>query len=401
MKKILTLFLLIGLALTLFACKTSDTGADSSASPGASSLPAGSVPPDASPEASSAPAYIPGYTKIGWYDPAGDYYNRDPYRIVYITYQCGSFGALMSTNFAGWASVTNVDYSTVDAADMDKFYNLVETYAGQGVDGFILDGDPSTGDRTVELTNELGVTAWTTATSALRNPDGSMLWIGVTMDSTASGRTQADWLWTHYKDYFTGDYDINDIGYIHCGYSVVPNLQQVEDGVIDYLSSTDFNMDNYFPADASGQSWEAEVAYNLVSTVISSHSDITYWLVSTCCEPFGAGAASAVETAGKTNETAIVISQDGNTLFSQWDSGYDGCWVGALTCPMEFFTEPIMLGVIAMIDGLATPETIWPEYKTDGEKYANVIVDNTMLTADNYKQFLTELKERAPFNTQG
>jgi hypothetical protein len=88
--------------------------------------------PAASPEAPSEPAYTPGYTKIGWYDADGDYYNRDPYKIVYITYQCGSFGALMSSNFKGWASVTNVDYSTVDAEDMDKFYNFVETYAGQG-----------------------------------------------------------------------------------------------------------------------------------------------------------------------------------------------------------------------------------------------------------------------------
>ncbi len=71
--------------------------------------------------------------------------------------------------------------------------------------------------------------------------------------------------------------------------------------------------------------------------------------------------------------------------------GYDGCWVGALTCPMEFFTEPIMLGVIAIIEA-------WPRPKQSGrnirrtEKLRKRIVDNAMLTVDNYTQFLTDLK---------
>ena len=221
------------------------------------------------------------------------------------------------------------------------------------------------------------------------------------MDSVGSGRELAKWLMMNYENYFGSDVDINDIGYIHVDYSVIENVHQSETGVSEYLSANGFNMDNYFVADAAGNTFDGEVAYNLVSTTISSKSDINYWLVSTCCEPYGAGAASAVETLSKTNENALVVSQDGTTLFSQWDAGYDGCWVAALTCPMEFFTEPIMLGVIAIIDGLATPETIWPDYKADGDTYANVVVANTMLTVDNYAEFLADLKERAPFEVEG
>ncbi len=394
MKKIFTLFLILGLVMTLFACNNSNSGSENSESPSETTS-AQLDDPD------TEDTYTPGYTTTGWYDPDGDYYNRDPYKIVYITYDCGSFGAQMSDNFKGWASITNVDYSTVDSADMDQFYNLLEVYVGQGYDGFILDGDPSTAERTVELTNELGVTAWSTAVSPLRNADGTMMWAGVSMDSKGSGYELAEWLFTNYPANFGNDVDINDIGYIHVDYSVVPNVHVMVEGIEEFFATTDFNMENYFVVDAAGQSFEAETGYNLVSTTISSNSDIDYWLISTLCEPYGAGAASAVESIGKTKENALVASQDGTTLFTQWDAGYDGCWAAALTCPMEFFTEPIMLGVIAMIDGTATSETLWPDYLSEGETYPNLVVANTMLTVDNYSEFLADLKERAPFEVEG
>jgi hypothetical protein len=53
-----------------------------------------------------------------------------------------------------------------------------------------------------------------------------------------------------------------------------------------------------------------------------------------------------------------------------------------------------------MIDGLATAETIWPEYKPDGDKYPNLIVQPTLLTADNYKQFIEDLAKSAPFKSE-
>lgn len=398
MKKVLALLLVLVMALSLIACNSA-ANTTASSSPSASTEPSAvTASTEATPPADST--YTPGYSKVGWFDPNGDYYNRDPYKIMYLTFQTGSFGALINDNFKGWASITNVDYATADAVDMDKFYNLLETYATQGIDGFILDGDPSVGERTVELTKELGITAWTTATSALRNTDGSMLWAGVTMDSKGNGTIIADWLYKNYQTYFGADVKLSDIGYIHVDYSVIPNVHEEEVGVVDYLKTVDFNMDQYFNADAAGKTFEADTAYNLVSTILAGNPDIKYWLLSSCCEPYGAGASRAVEDLGKTSKNAIVLSQDGFSLFSQWDAGYNGTWVGALTCPMQTFTNPIMLGVIAMIDGTATAESLWPDYKAAGDKYPNLIVDPTLLTVDNYKRFLVDLAASAPFKTE-
>ncbi len=66
---------------------------------------------------------------------------------------------------------------------------------------------------------------------------------------------------------------------------------------------------------------------------------------------------------------------------------------------MQTLTEPIIMGVIAMIAGRATAETIWPEYKPAGQNYPNVVVKSSLLTVDNYKQFLADLAKSAPFKT--
>jgi hypothetical protein len=76
-------------------------------------------------------------------------------------------------------------------------------------------------------------------------------------------------------------------------------------------------------------------------------------------------------------------------LIPNWEKGvYSTCWVSTVYYAQSIFAEPIVCGLIAMLDGRATPEKLWPEWKAPGAKYANVICDTRVLTKDTYKDYL-------------
>ncbi len=397
MKKVVATLLSVLVAVTLFACaKTETPNAAPSTTPSSSPSSSPAVSPSTVP--SDAPSADT--SKIGWYNPERDYAGRDPYKVVYISYQGGTFGELLEANFKGWASVLNIDYTRMDAPTMDTFYSTMEVYANEGYDGYILDGDPVLADKTIEYAKELDIKAWLPAMSTLRSADGKMMWPGVTMDSAWAGREQISWAWDNYSKYLGEGVDTANLGVIFVDYSVIPNLHLTEEGTKGWLSEkatgSGFNMDNYFVADAAGLAFNAETAYTLVSTIISSNSNISHWIICTCMEPYGVGASRACEDMDKIGK-AIVVSQDGTTLFDSWDNDYEGCWVAALTSPLQYFTEPTMCGILALIEGEATPETLWPESVAPGDTYANNVIYSTMLTKENYKEFLADLVEKAPF----
>ncbi|NLA86205.1 MAG: hypothetical protein GX847_02765 [Clostridiales bacterium] len=397
MKKAMAILLACLMAFTLFACNENKAPVET-APPPADDAPA-AMTPDSMPDTPGSPP-ASGNVEIGTYDPDRDYFDREPYSVMYISYQAGSFGELIEMNLQGWASVLNIKFDRLDAQTMDDFYSTMEICANEGYDGFVLDADPTLGAKTLELAEELGIKAWLGATSVIRDDDDTMLWPGVTMDSYWAGQEQMRWAFDNYDNYYDNEVDMSKLGVIFCTYSVIPNLQLVEDGASEWVETNavplGFDMGNYFIADATGMGFDAPTAYDLVSAIMSTNSHVENWIVGTCMEPYGVGASRAAEELGKEG-SAIVVSQDGTTVFAQWDTGYDGCWVAALTSPLQYFTEPIMCGVLALIEGEATPETLWPDHVQPGNKYANRIVLSTMLTKENYVEFHEELAAKAPF----
>lgn len=305
---------------------------------------------------------------------------------------------MIDANFKGWSTLLNLDYSHMDAQTMDDFYNQLQIYADQGYDGYILDGDPTTGSRTLDLTKELGITNWMTATSALKDTDGTVMWPCVTLDSETIGNNQTQWLYDNYKKYF-GDVDVKQIGYIYVDYSVIPNLHQSEVGAENKAKELfkEIYPDNFFIADLAGEAFTAEASYNKVSPILSSHSNIKYWMIAADNELYGTGAARAEEALGFSSKNAITISINGDSLYQAWGTGYDGCWVASVNSPMKMFTGPIINALVSMMDGAVTAETLWPEYVTAGNKYAEYKVKTDILTKDNYKASLEEVDKYAPY----
>jgi hypothetical protein len=104
------------------------------------------------------------------------------------------------------------------------------------------------------------------------------------------------------------------------------------------------------------------------------------------------GVARAAESLGK--ENSVLITGSGSSVLpGEWDAGYEGCWVANFAVSNYQYAVPAICGVIAMIDGRATAETLWPEYKRPGDLAAQFVVGQDMITRENYKEYFSEIEK--------
>ena len=83
-----------------------------------------------------------------------------------------------------------------------------------------------------------------------------------------------------------------------------------------------------------------------------------------------------------------------NSPYDVWVTDECTLFEKVYSCDYVFQMEPLAFGLCALIRGEATPETLWVEYKTDGEKYA-IYPDDTCheITKDNYKDYFAKVNE--------
>ena len=148
MKKALAILMAVLMMFSLLACNGATSSTDESAAPSSSA-------PSAAPE-SSAPANDGGnesdtdsseaptseVKEMGFYDPGYDYSANRTYKFVYMISQTGVLYDMFNAAFAEWAKLSNVEYSHYCAnSDNDLFLTTIETYAAQGMDGYLFDAD--------------------------------------------------------------------------------------------------------------------------------------------------------------------------------------------------------------------------------------------------------------------
>jgi ABC-type sugar transport system substrate-binding protein len=261
----------------------------------------------------------------------------------------------------------------------------VETYATQGYDGFIYDIDDQGQPRIMDIAEEYNLT-WIPALTAFRNDEGLLTHPAVLLTSYDTGRAQAKWLWDNYKKYL-GDIEPKEIGVITVEWSGQPDIHARAVGAADYYKELypDLYETNYFNCDLLNLNFNADAAFQIVSATISANANIKYWLIAGSNDDFAAGAARAVESLipGK----AIVVSVMGDLAIKDWANGYRGALVCCVTTSLAVFAEPVICGLVAMLDGRATPETLWSDNVPPGEKYGTVTLGIGIYTVDNYQEY--------------
>ena len=377
------------MACTLFACKTAETQTEESVAPSTSDTPESAAPEsaDATPEdaqtedeASEEPADSAG--TVGYITDDVDHFARDTYKLGYFYYAPAALEMLHFQAIQNMQSVLNFEATEFSGNDdADTYIQNLEVAAVQGYDGFVIESHADCFDRMYDVLSELDV-PYVYTVNSYRDENGANLVPTVVLNQFVNGQTQTQWFYDHYSDYW-GEIDESKVVLLSVEYSTVPDLGIRADGVKDKFEEL-FPGNEIMIADCAGQKLNEQVAYDQVAAVLSGNPDVEHWFIAGTVENFGQGAARAVEAGGKEDIT-LILTSGANILPIEWDAGYDGCWVASYAVYNYNYVVPALCGVIALIDGRATWETLWAESREEGDICTAYIAGDQMITIDTYK----------------
>jgi len=276
-------------------------------------------------------------------------------------------------------------------SDMNSFLSTMETYASMGYDGFLLDPDAVVAVRTMEAAEDLGIPFLPVLVPFMNNEGTHRIAPGVNLDGYNLGARQTDWLVENYGAYWA-DVKPEEIGYLFLFASFNENLIFNMQGARDRFKEVwpDTFAANFFEGDMLAYEVNAEAGMEFTSAFITSHPEVKYWFISTCLEDYAQGAARAVEDLGK-EDNVLILSNGVNTLMQDWANGYEGCWVSGVYYAQSMFAEPLICGLIALIEERATFDNLWGDYKPAGEQYSVYPIDTRIVTIDSYQAYLDEI----------
>ena len=386
MKKIIAILIVaLMLGSLLAACSGSDNGGNAGDS-GASN-----PPPAASPPASSGPSG--GTTTLGWYPDAYEAsLNREKYSIAYVTIAMSDqLHSAVNVALRDWAAVLNCDYVSFDAkGDSDSYLTAIETYAGQGLDGLILD-DISAQTRSVEICEDHG-TVWYPALSTFLNDDKThYIAPGAILAGYDCGVAMTDWVFDNYASQLGIDeVDPSQIGFIYLDYSPHPDFHARIKGAADRYAQLYPNLvsTNWIPIDVlPGSPANTEGAFDLVSAHLSTNGgDFDVWAIGSSTDEFAIGAARAIEQLNM-EDRCIITAIFGGSVIEEWNSGKQSVWKSSVTVPVVELTETMICGLLAVLDGRATYEDLHRDHVPPGENYGILNFEPRIYTYDNRGEY--------------
>ncbi len=396
MKKTVAIVLALLMVFTLFACsQTADADSESPsasapASPEPSSAPVSQAPSSEEPAATSSDSGGFVIPTVDFKAPT-DPFSRDTYKIVNLNIAQTPFGAFMDECYAQLGKKLNYEFTTLAFnADIDLFMTNIETCAAQGYDGMILQGDYTTQDRIFEIVAENDIN-FIPGMSPFVDSDNNYVMSSVVMDSYDLGGDALQFMVDNFGKYADGSIDFKEIGFITITFSTVTDLNARVEGALSRYTELypDLVETNYFATDtvnAGVNAVTAQAAYDPVAATVSAHPEMKGWMVFGSIEDFAAGSARALEELGKKG-SAVVTSCAVTTLMSQWASGYEGVWVGGVDTPPIQWADATINGLLAIIDGTATPETLWENLREAGQTYTVIKLPYTVVEKDFYADY--------------
>ena len=397
MKKTVAIVLVFLLVFTLFACnKTVETETTSASAP-ASSEPASSEPASAEPSADEPADSADTEATDGFVIPAVDFkastdhFSRDPYKIVNLNIFQTAFGAFMDECYIQLGEKLNYTYTTLSSnADIDNFMTNIETCAAQNYDGMIIQGDFTTQDRIFEIVEENNIN-FIPGMSPFVDADNNYVMSSVVMDSYDLGGDALQFMVDNFDKYADGSIDMSEIGFITITFSTVTDLNARVEGALSRYTELypDLVETNFFATDtvnAGVNAVTAQAAYDTVAPTVSGHPELKGWIVFGAVEDFAAGAARALEDLEKQG-VAVVTSCAATTLMSEWNNGYEGVWVAGVDTPPVQWADATVNGLLSIIDGTATPETLWETLREAGQTYTVIKLPYTIVEKDFYQEY--------------
>jgi ABC-type sugar transport system substrate-binding protein len=405
MKKAFALFMAVLLLLAPAACGEATNTAGSSAAAGSASAAPSSSPSVGRADeveivTNSAEAYATDKGTVGFYTDKVDYFVRPAYKIVFMNTMNSLMGSNFIQAFTSWGKRLNYELTPYCSnGDIDGYVNTIDVYAQQGFDGFIFDISTEYQARVLEVANELKLN-WMPGMTPFRDEDKKLTHPDIVFDTWSLGQQMGEWLVKDAQKRWA-DFSEQNGGFIGVTYSDIFEFRDELNGAVDWVKTNGFPVlagDHYYLADCITGQINAQTAFDKVAAIISAHPEIKYWLICANCDDFGEGASRAADAVEKTDSTTVIVD-GGETLFAQWDSGYNGCWRAADYVAQMIYVEGKACGLVALIDGRATPETLWQNQVETGGRYGCIKVPTVIVTKDNYTEYLEWVDNYTGTNT--
>jgi len=390
MKKVISVLLAMLMIFALFSCSGKTPSTTPSASPSAAASQSTSVAaapsPEASPSASAKPVDVSASAdKAGFFKDGVDPQSRKTYNIVHMYPFTLMLFEKMTECFDVYAKKLNLNITAATTeGDMDKFITMIQTYADQGkTDGFIVVVDAATSDRIIEVLNDTKI-PYITWCNSVRDKSGSEITPCVGLDQKAASATTVQWLFDNYKKYW-GDIDPTQIALMNTNASANVDLN-------DRATAAEAKFKELVPKNAGIYNvdlvadFTADAAYSQAATIFAGNPTIKFWFVTNCVEMYSQGVTRAAE-AIKIENKVLITDVGSDILTSEWDTNYDGSWKSCLAISNYLYAAPALCGLVALIDGKATPDSLWSSMRAPGDKYTFYGAASGMITKDTYKDY--------------
>ena len=388
MKKIITLCLAALLLFSLFACTKSEDGtpASNSGNDGAANSAANESPAAQAPDSSSG-----GSGRVGYMDDDVDYFARDPYDIAYVYSIDIPIHQQMADSFNYLGSKYNYNFTGYSAqADTDTFINLLEVCIDQGMDGVIVAPFVEVYRRVYEVLDEAGMPFAAPLTPYRDAEDHNMMPV-VIFDGYQAGVMLTDWLLDNYKDFF-GDIDLSKAGLLTVSLLIDKDIKARADGGKDrYLERVPGAENMVVEMDMSDTVFSIQGAFDKAATIFAANADKEYWFIVSGSEEWGIGALRAAESIGLGDKTVLATVGSAFAFGGEWDDPDNSpSWRVLVPENTDQFAATLIPGLIALIDGRATFDTLWRDERAPGDFATISYLNIELATRDNYKDYIAK-----------
>ena len=406
MKRIIAILLAILLALMLIACNngttnepTAESSSAASSDESTSTTPGSPTSPDTPTSPSSPQSVNPvgdpsvNENSIGFFSDGVDPYSRETYDIVWAYMRPMAIFLNIGDSLRDLESSLNFKVSEYCAnSDIDAMIQTIEVYADQGVDGFIIVIDASANIRIKEVLDNTGI-PYVGILNTVRDSSGRHIVSVIGHDNTPIVEEIGQWLFDNYKNYW-GDIDTSKIALLSFDFS--PNVDFHERHLAAVSTFKKLIPDNagIFEADGVTGGLNEETGYELASGILSSNPQIEYWFIISGLELYAQAATRVAESLG-IDDRVLISCVDVIVLSAAWDSGYEGCWVSALGNDSIQFAAPAACGIVSLINGTSTPETLWSYRRGANDERTFYQVSHDMITIDTYKDYFARVRAEA------
>jgi len=351
--------------------------------------PVGQTTGPAAQTAPPGPAVIPEAVEID--HGAVDHFARDPFRIGYICLTLTwPFTASIDASLATLGRIMNFEYQGFASNfDPDTYLNQVFVFADMGFDALVIGADDDAARRVLGIAHELDILLIGEST-AFENDYGLCIWPSVVQDGYGNAYMIMEWLADNYVR-FWGEIDYSTLGLLVLDHSGVAGITARTPGFVDAFRNRfpGASEDNIFVGDALPFGmFSVQVGFDITMPILANNPQITHWLIGGNVGDFGTGATRAVEALGMEDSVLVgTISPD--AFLIEMQGGYTGnVFVAANAVSATEFAILMAEGLISILDGRYTPETLWPEFRDPGGVHPRRLVRGTMICRDTYQEFL-------------